>query len=333
MVTDLIVVASGVASETLEAVVPPACRRRIDGAPEPVREGDSLVLDLGPWQPRRPARHLLPSFSVLTPRAPVFRFELAARAGGDWSPWVATATIGNAEFPPLPAAAAPLDVDVDVCTAATPLQAVKLRLRVGGPAAESALRCPWLVTLSACDPEPAGAGVAVEAPRRLAVPALTQMTEDPAIARRICSPTSVAMVLAHLGAGDTVARVAADTLHPALDRYGVWPSAIAAAARRGVMGYLLRFPDWASAAWCLSRGMPVIASVRYGPGELRGAPMDETTGHLLVVTGHGDGEVFVNDPAAPGARTVPRRYALGEFTRAWLDGAGVGYVLFRPTGA
>jgi len=338
VVTDLILVASGVSPSLVEAVVPPACRTSPDGTSPVVRDGDSIVLDLGPWRPRCPARHLLPSFSALTPRLPSFRFELAARAGGDWSPWVATTTIGDGVFPPLPTAAPPLDVDVDVCTASTAIEAVRMRVRLGGPGAEDALAGPWLVTLSACDMTPSASGghagarsrASGAAPVRIAVPAHTQMTEDPAIARRICSPASVAMVLAHLDAADTVARVAADAFHPATDRYGVWPAAIAAAARRGVLGYLLRFPDWSSAAWCLDHGLPVIASVRFAAGELTGAPLDETTGHLLVVTGHAGDAVLVNDPAAPGADTVARQYALDEFTRAWLDGAGVGYVLFRP---
>src|SRR5439155_461515 len=92
-----------------------------------------------------------------------------------------------------------------------------------------------------------------------------------------------------------------------LDRYGVWPAAISAAGRHGVAGYLLRFPDWASAAWCLEQGLPVIASVTYGAGELVGAAMPETSGHLLVLTGCEGDEVLVNDPAGPAAARDTRR--------------------------
>jgi hypothetical protein len=89
------------------------------------------------------------------------------------------------------------------------------------------------------------------------------MEEDAAIRHRVCSPTCVAMVLAYHGYRVAVADLAREMLQPELDLYGVWPAAIRAASRRGVGGYLLRFPDWAAAAWCLERGMPVIASVRY----------------------------------------------------------------------
>ena len=97
-----------------------------------------------------------------------------------------------------------------------------------------------------------------------------------------------------------------------------------------MLGYLLRFPDWTSASWCLAHGLPIIASVHYAAGELAGAAVAETAGHLLVLTGYENGEVLVNDPAAARPSAVPRRYRRDELIRVWLERAGVGYVLFRP---
>jgi len=162
------------------------------------------------------------------------------------------------------------------------------------------------------------------------VPALSQMEADEALRMRICSPASVAMVLAYWSARVEVASLAREIFHPGLDRYGVWPAAIRAAGRHGVAGYLLRFPDWRTAAWCLAKGLPVIASVRYGAGELEGAAIPETTGHLLVLTGYEGDAVLVNDPAAATGATVARRYRLDQICRVWLERAGVGYVLVRP---
>ena len=163
---------------------------------------------------------------------------------------------------------------------------------------------------------------------RLSVPGLSQLEAPREIALRICSPTSVAMVLAYWGAPASPVALADDVFHAATDSYGIWPAAVRAAGRRGIAGYLLRFPDWSSAAWCLERRLPIIASVRYAAGELTDAPLSETSGHLLVLTGCDRTHVFVNDPVAPTAAEVPRRYALDEIERVWLGRTGVGYVLF-----
>ena len=303
----------------------------MEPGPAPRVDGAEAVVDFPEWRPRRPARHLLPALSALGPVPYSFRFEVSARAGGAWSPWVGGAAIGAARFEPVAERAEALAAEIDEFRASAPVEAIRLRLRVSAADPRALFAAPWLVTLSAWDGEAAAAGQArAGGAARLAVPALTQMEADEAIRRRICSPASVAMVLAYYGARVDLAALAREIFHPGLDRFGVWPAAIVAAARRGLAGYLLRFPDWESAAWCLERGMPVIASVRYGAGELAGAAIAETTGHLLVLTGWEGGEVLVNDPAAATAGEVARRYPLDGLRRVWLARAGVGYVLFRP---
>ncbi len=329
MSTDLFLSSSGLALDALAAVVPPSCRREVERAPDPRLESDAAVLEFPEWRPRRPARHLVPSFSALSPADAGFRFELSVRRSVRWSPWVAGASIGPDLFPPLATREDGIAAEIDEFTVTPAADALRLRLRVA--AGPQALDAPWLVALSAWD---GGADAAAAAPAggaRLAVPALSQMAEAEAIRMRVCSPASVAMVLAYHGRPAEVATLAREIFHPTLDCYGVWPAAIRAAGRRGVAGYLLRFPDWGSAAWCLGRGLPVIASVRYRAGELTGAPVPETTGHLLVLTGWEGGEVLVNDPAAPRAGEVPRRYRLDELSRVWLERGGVGYVLFTPS--
>jgi uncharacterized protein YvpB len=164
----------------------------------------------------------------------------------------------------------------------------------------------------------------------LEVPAISQVAVGGAQAMRICSPTSVAMVLGYWGRPVPALALADDVFHAATDRYGVWPAAIAAAARYEVAGYLLRFPDWASAAWCLEHEMPIVASVRFTAGELQGAPLAETSGHLIVLTGYDGDWVLVNDPAAEVDDAVPRRYLRSELEQVWLRRAGMGYVFFPP---
>jgi hypothetical protein len=341
MTTELLVATSGLDPGRVQAVVPPECRTPpLTLAPATVDDArGEATLSVPAWAPRTPARHLLPAFSPLIDVDWSGRFEVSVRADGAWSPWVGTASLGPAAFESLPGAADVIAAEIDVFLARRPAAAVRLRLRLSAPDVRAVLAAPWLLTLSASDaagdaqtPTTPVSGTS-EASRlrvRLPVPPLSQMGEDPAIALRVCSPASVAMVLGFWGRPVGVAALASEVYHGGLDLYGIWPAAIRAAARRGVAGYLLRFPDWTAAAWCLARGLPVIASLRYGPGELAGAAIDATTGHLIVLTGAEDDAVLVNDPAARDEGTVARRYHRAELQRVWLERSGVGYVLFAP---
>jgi hypothetical protein len=326
-VTDLFVAASHLDAHRVADAIPASVRRELTPAPVPKREGRDLVLELGPWAPRTPSRHLVPALALLTARAPSVRFELSGRRAGAWSPWIATATLGTQAFAAMPAGVDGFSADIDEVCATPPVDAVRLRVRVSG--SDAMLEAPWLVTLSAWDGV-LGDLSATGAVVSLDVPARTQMTEAEDIRLRICSPTSVAMALEHLGCVVPTSVLADAVFHAPTDRYGVWPAAIRAAARHGVPGYLLRFSDWESVAWCLGRGLPIVASVRYTAGELSGAAIPETTGHLIVITGLEGDEVFVNDPAAPTPAEVRRRYRREELSHIWLERTGIGYVFLRP---
>lgn len=329
MTSQLFTLVHGLDTRIVDGVVPPACRTHAVLARAPVAGRGEAVLT-AEWRTGAGGRRFVPSLAALTPSRVAFRFELSVGTADGWSPWAAAAPIGDAPFTPAPAPAPPLGCDVDVFTSDVPVDRVRLRLRVHGAAVSAMQAAPWLVALSVSDDAPPTPGGRDTVRARLPVPARTQMVEAEPIRMRICSPTSVAMVLEHWGRRVDTAVVAADVFHPALDLYGVWPSAVAAAAKRGVAGYLLRFPDWASAAWCLGAGLPVVASVRYTAGELEGAAMPATTGHLVVLTGCDGDDVWINDPAAPTVDAVPRRVRRDALERAWLGGTGIGYVLFDP---
>src|SRR5437773_5293764 len=83
MPTDLFVAASGWPASALADVVPPACRRRVETAPAPRRDGADAVVELPTWRPRRAARHLVPAFSGLHPAPASFRFEVSLERAGD----------------------------------------------------------------------------------------------------------------------------------------------------------------------------------------------------------------------------------------------------------
>ncbi len=180
-------------------------------------------------------------------------------------------------------------------------------------------------------------GVPVVAPaydatalRRLPVPFRSQKTQRPEIAGRICSPTSLAMVLEYRGATHETLAVAEACYDATHQIYGNWPRNVQAAYALGVRGFLTRIGDWETAERLIAGGCPLIISIRVErPGDLRGAPYNTTDGHLIVLCGFdAEGNAEVNDPAAGDAATGVLRYSRGDLERCWMRGSGgVAYVL------
>lgn len=159
-------------------------------------------------------------------------------------------------------------------------------------------------------------------------PATTsQKLQNPRIAARVCSPVATAMVMAAHRKGLATEHIIAACHDPVTGMYGIWPLAIRAAAGAGLIGAVELFEDWSPALACLSAGLPLVASIRYANGELPGAPMPATGGHLVVVTGVDGDAVLINDPAAPNHGTVSRRYPLDAFSSAWFRHRGAVYIV------
>ncbi|HSS68301.1 MAG TPA: C39 family peptidase [Nocardioidaceae bacterium] len=159
-----------------------------------------------------------------------------------------------------------------------------------------------------------------------------------------CSPTSTSMVLAYWNRGPKprqyawvdhryrqpwVDYAARYTYASGYDGTGMWPFNTAYASRFGLDAFVTRLRSLREAELFISAGIPLVASIAFGKGELDGAPIDSTNGHLLVIRGFtARGDVRVNDPAAPSAKTVARTYRRGQFERAWIGATGgVAYVI------
>lgn len=153
-----------------------------------------------------------------------------------------------------------------------------------------------------------------------------------------CSPTSTSMVLAYYDAlpapaayswvnptyrdrfVDHAARL---TFDHSFDGTGNWPFNTAYAANRTGRAFVTRLRDLRDAERFVAAGIPVVASIEFGKGELDGAPISSTDGHLLVIVGFtASGDVVVNDPAAPRSRGVRRTYDRAQLEAAWLGGSG-----------
>lgn len=218
--------------------------------------------------------------------------------------------------------------DVDIWRIDVPLKRAILHWRVQCATPIADLPALLSVSLRTAGRPP----IPTSAQGRLAheVPVRSQMQLRSDIANRVCSPTSVSMLLDYYGKSADVYDIIDEARHGPSGLYGVWPANVHAAARRGLMGYLLHVPRWEVAKGLLDAGLPLIASVRYAEGELRDGAVRKTDGHLLVVRGYAGDRALVNDPAAARDSEVSRSYDLRELCAVWLERSAVSYVLFTP---
>lgn len=159
-----------------------------------------------------------------------------------------------------------------------------------------------------------------------------------------CSPTATSMVLGYYhrlppaAAYSWVNRSYRDRFvdHAARMTYdnryagtGNWPFNTAYAATYTGHAFVTRLRSLRDAERFIKVGIPVVASVAFGPGELDGAPIGSTNGHLMVIVGFAkNGDVVVNDPAARRNKGVRRTYDRGQFENAWLPtSGGLAYII------
>lgn len=159
-------------------------------------------------------------------------------------------------------------------------------------------------------------------------PAISQMQGPAPIRQRICSPTALAMSL-RAARADIAWQSVVDACFDGRF-YGSWPLAIRCAGLYGRLGAVEALASWSPALRVLEAGSPVVASIRFGRGELPGAPLAQTAGHLVTVYGIDGDRVLVCDPAAADDASVPRTYDAGAFTAAWMRHRGAAYLLAPP---
>jgi len=153
-----------------------------------------------------------------------------------------------------------------------------------------------------------------------------------------CSPTSTSMVLAHwdnyVGPCEPRVRAAVDGVFDwVYDGHGNWPFNTAYAASQGYEGYVARFTSLATAEKYVAAGVPVIMSIAWGNGDLTGADIDSTNGHLFVLVGFdASGNPIVNDPASPTDESVQHTYLRSELEPLWLQASGGTVYLIYPQG-
>ncbi len=287
------------------------------------RESPDVTTWTSPWRdPGFAFTDLVASWSATTPRGSWIEVAAQARGRrtwhrlGDWSsgtrPTRRTSITGDPE------------VDTDLWMPRNGADGYRLRVRLHGRPTPALIRVGAAVSAGPVR-------IATSAPLRrtervLDVPRLSQMTWRAVGGAGWCAPTAVSMVLSHAGRlppGTDIPAAARATYDSAYDGTGNWSFDVAWAASLGARAFVTRLHDLRDAERLVDAGIPLVASVAHPDGALRGAPTRGTDGHLLVVRGFtAQGDVVVNDPAAPTGRSVRRTYARADLERAWLAGSG-----------
>ena len=147
-----------------------------------------------------------------------------------------------------------------------------------------------------------------------------------------CSPTSTSMILGYYGVNISVPDAAKATYDTAYEGTGNWPFNTAFAAEQGLRALLTRLPNLRGAETYIAAGIPLGVSLGWKKGELPGAAIAESSGHLMVLVGFdAQGNPVLNDPAAPDDAGVRRSYPRAAFEKLWLShSGGLVYLITRP---
>jgi hypothetical protein len=139
------------------------------------------------------------------------------------------------------------------------------------------------------------------------------------------APSPLAMLLAYRSFPVDVPVVAREVFDARYGGTGNWTFCTAFAGTLGFRAAVLHLRDLAHAHAFLADDIPLALSISWKAGELAGAPLPQSGGHLLVLRGIDEnGDALVNDPAHPSIRTG---YPRGAFERAWLGHGGVAFAV------
>jgi hypothetical protein len=150
-------------------------------------------------------------------------------------------------------------------------------------------------------------------------PVLQTTLKDKNLAARVCSPSALTSVLNYYGKKVTLLETIQGVLDESAQIYGAWPLNAAFAAQHGLNAAVVRCNSIAQAEGEVYKGHPIIASIAYKEGKLKGASVKETKGHLVTIIGFdAKGNVTVADSAAKTASTAIMTFDRKQFARVWI---------------
>ncbi|MBI5244949.1 MAG: C39 family peptidase [Elusimicrobia bacterium] len=280
-----------------------------------------------------PFDRLVGSWNAQAPAGCAVEMQAQVRSGGAWSKWFrlsrwregAAASFG-------PQADDWGCVDADTLKLAKTADAFRYRILMeGGKGAKAPrLRRIAVTTDDSSSPRlmspPFSPGPWV---RELPLSPRSQHEAPEELRGNICSPTALAMVLEFWGRKVSTEQAAALVRDHGADIYGNWTLNVAGASSLGLAGEAAWLNSLGALQEEIAAGRPAVVSMTFAEGELSGAPIPQTRGHLLAVAGFTpDGDIIAYDPAAPERSSVRRVYRRAEFEKAWLERKrGLSYLL------
>ncbi len=286
------------------------------------------------------------SWNATTPAGTWVEVLLRARVAGQWTKWYnmgvwasGTGTIQRHSVASQGDTNGYVATDTLVLTAKkVTADALQLRVRLfsANSAAPSIQRLSLTYNTPVTKKNGVSAGSAANWNTLINVPQCSQMIY-PDGGNVWCSPTSTSMVLGFWGIDPgpcepRVRNAVAGTYDVTYDGNGNWPFNTAYAASRGMEAYVVRYTGLDKVEPWVKAGVPVVVSYAWKKGELTGAPIDASSGHLGVIVGFdAQGNPIVNDPAAASDGEVRRTYLRSEFEPLWQgNSGGTVYVIFPP---
>lgn len=151
-----------------------------------------------------------------------------------------------------------------------------------------------------------------------------------------CSPTSTSMIMAYWAKrlnrpqlDQKVPDAARDTYDFTYDGTGNWPFNTAYAATYGLTTFVTRLYTMSQVEQWIKAGIPLVIGLAYSDGELPGAPVQSSNGHLMVVRGFTtNGDVIANDPAGVTNQATRIIYKRAAIEKAWQQSSrGIAYII------
>ncbi len=145
---------------------------------------------------------------------------------------------------------------------------------------------------------------------------------DPTIGGSICSPTTVAMILASYGIQVDPYQFALTTKDPYFNIFGVWPRVVQHAAEYGLDGAVTRYRTWSETYEVLANGGRIGMSL--------GSPL-YPNGHLVMLAGFtSTGNPIVHDPAKSNGYSFQHNKT--SLSQSWFSKGGIAYTFYpEPT--